>query len=40
MDFKVVDWEGVDWNRWLEVDTIVRGCFENCNVHVVFIKFE
>jgi len=40
MDFKVVDWKGVEWNRWLNIVTVVSGCCENCNGHLVSIKFE
>ena len=40
MDFKVVDRKGVEWNRWLKIVTIMRGFCENCNGHLVSIKFE
>ena len=39
MDFKL-DWKGVEWNRWLKIVTIVWGCCEKSNGHLVSIKFE
>jgi endo-alpha-1,4-polygalactosaminidase (GH114 family) len=40
IDFKVVEWKGVEMNHWLKIVRSVRDCCENCSEHLVSITFE